>query len=361
MPSRVVFPKTKLYTFAASPSVARKQRRVVFIGGNQFPVRCFTPLFTHLNAAGFTVDALELLPLSIAAASHVEEAVGLGLKHPSSTKMKNTPEAFFGSKTHFHGFNGLGDDLLRYLTQERPEAQRSEPVAVVGWSMGATAAVMAAAQRPDLFAGGITLLDPANIPPSIRPLHRMSPVALRSRLEPVKSALRKRDRWPSRSAFEAEWVRKTKLLRRVTDEAQLRLLAEHMVVEEEEQEQKHADEEQQKGTGSGSGGGGSVTLAFPKQWEAHFFLLPDNLWPSLKTIVTKQHQQQQHQHQQKGSLHRGVPIQAICAKPSLFCSERDHRRMRQWLVDVHRFDDYSHLIPLEAPELCAKLIAPFVR
>lgn len=307
----------------------KRNRRVIFLGGNGFSVMCFTPLLNLLHKThGFDVTALELLPLA------------------NDTVRSTPPEVYFAEKAppssnaHYHGFDGLGDDLLRYLEQERePATERNTPIACIGWSMGATAAVFAAAKRPDLFAGGLVLLDPANLDPMLKPIHRLIPPLQRRHFEPVKSTLTRRTNWPSRDHFETQWLNKSRLVAKVADKSALK---QHMV--------RPVDPAKSDG---------EVTLNFPKEWETHFFIQPSNLYPSLKKL----RKQERDVDDATGMSHNvnKVPILAICAKPSLFCSKRDHTRMRQWNCQVEVFDKYTHLLPLEDPVLCANLAASFIR
>ncbi len=318
MPAAVRPPKTIVHKFLPTAG-ARKQRTITFVGGNGFSALCFEPLLKLLAKEGYAVEGLELLPLNA------------GTPIPA--------EHFGGDPHHYHGFDGLAADILRYLQHER--STPGEPTCMVGWSMGATAAAMAASKRPELFTGGLVLIDPANLSPALKPIHHMIPHRFRYPLlrhfEPVKSTTLKKDRWPSRDAFEQEWLSKTRLLRNVKSPEVRAALKQHMVVDEDE-------------SNAGGSSSSAVRLAFSREWENHFFLLPSNLWSSM--TVLRQHAVPEAKVQ--------VPMMAICAKPSLFCSEADHRRMEQNLCNVHRFD-YTHLLPLEAPELCAQLIAPFVR
>ena len=53
-----------------------------------------------------------------------------------------------------------------------------------------------------------------------------------------------------------------------------------------------------------------------------------------------------------------VPVQLIIGKPSMFISQQVRQLWDKFVPNeqITVLNDYGHLLPLEAPELCAKLI-----
>ena len=92
-------------------------------------------------------------------------------------------------------------DLLALAERLVPELGGGRPAYGIGHSFGGTVTLVAAAERPDLFAR-VGMLDPVLIPPDVE--------VLAERIERVKSmaevARGRRQLWPSREAVRSSWA-----------------------------------------------------------------------------------------------------------------------------------------------------------
>ena len=206
------------------------------------------------------------------------------------------------------------DDLIAYLDDQRARGATG-PVLGVGHSMGATSTLIAAVKRPDLFSA-LVLIEPAAVPRYLSIWDTILPYGPRRFfMQPGKRTLERRDRWESRAAFLAP-CRQWKSLSGLDDEA-FAAFGEHYV-------QDRPD--------------GGVELAFPKAWEAHNFFCPRSLWHDLARV--------------------GCPVTALRGEESVFFSAamwRKWKRMRPQDT-IHELPGYGHLLPMEAPEQCARII-----
>lgn len=206
-----------------------------------------------------------------------------------------------------------GDDVLQAL-----DGRGDEPVVGIGHSMGAVATVFAASRRPDLFRL-LVLIEPAMVPLRFAALGPLLPWAIKGRMEPMKGALQRRDRWPDRAAYLDE-MRRHPAFKRFDDDA-LRALADGAVRERE----------------------GGVELVFPKSWEARACGCPPWILPELRRLET--------------------PVLALRGKPSVFLAARNRRRWERAAPGT-RFVDFpelGHLLPLEAPDRAADAVVRGVR
>lgn len=204
----------------------------------------------------------------------------------------------------------FADDLIAFL-----EHRATGPIVGIGHSMGATATIFAAAKRPDLFSS-LILIEPAAIPRSWAIVSAAIPMTLRRRvLQPGRSTRRRTRSWPDRATFRAKtagWKTLAGL-----DPAALDAFAEHAVRE----------------TPNG------VELAYPREWEAHAYFCPPSVWPELRRVQ--------------------CPVTAIRGTASEFFSDAmwaKWARLRP-ADRIHQFDDCGHLLPLQAPDRCAALVA----
>lgn len=201
------------------------------------------------------------------------------------------------------------DDLIAFLEQ-----QYDEPIVGIGHSQGATATLIAASKRPDLFKS-LVVVEPASASPGLALLLRILPFFIKKTQAPANVATKKRSNWPSREEFIAHY-QKSRAYRRIGEEV-MQDLAEYGLTPQ-------AD--------------GSFRLTFSTKWEASNYALAPSIWKYLKKI--------------------DLPMTVIGGKPSLFFSQklRDNwvRDFPKSVVKVNA--DYGHLFPLEAPELCAELV-----
>jgi pimeloyl-ACP methyl ester carboxylesterase len=200
------------------------------------------------------------------------------------------------------------EDLINYL-----ETKAEGPVVGIGHSMGASATLMAAARRPDLFSR-LILIEPViqNLRNVI--LTRILPMFLKRHLEPAKSALLAPQHWPSETEA-INYYRSHSAYKRFNDDNLTRLV---MALTE-----------------SNPNG---IKLRYGRDWEIANYLGLNNVWPAINKLR--------------------VPTVVLRGKPSLFLSNRDWGRYislsKNTLFFSHK--DFGHLIPMEAPELCAELV-----
>ena len=205
------------------------------------------------------------------------------------------------------------DVLIEFLqkTQEKP-------IIGIGHSQGATATTMAAAKRPDLFSA-LYLLEPVTFTNQQGKLYSLVPRMVKMTREPFKSTQVKQADWDSVDAY-YQFLRRHKAYKRITDEHLLTYAKNSLEAGEQ----------------------GKLTLRFsPKQELANYFGTPLIMKPLQQLIADNK-----------------VPVQLIIGKPSMFISQQV-RQMWDKFVPKEQMtvlNDYGHLLPLEAPELCAKLI-----
>ena len=201
------------------------------------------------------------------------------------------------------------DILIEFL-----EKTQDAPIIGIGHSQGATATAIAAAKRPDLFSQ-LYLIEPVTFTKAQTRLYNLTPRALKLSREPFKSTLTKQATWSSITAF-YEYLRAQRAYRRISDE--------HLHVFAENSVEKRAD--------------GSYTLLFsPEQELANYFGTP-YIDDALKQL--------------------SCPYTLITGKPNLFISDKV-RKHWQTFIPAERIlslPDYGHLLPIEAPELCAQVI-----
>ncbi|OQX97246.1 MAG: hypothetical protein B6I20_13035 [Bacteroidetes bacterium 4572_117] len=201
------------------------------------------------------------------------------------------------------------DDLIVFLDQHY-----NEPIVAIGHSQGATATIIAASKRPDLFKS-LILIEPASVTQIISKILKFTPYFYKITQQPFKGALEKTNIWESREAF-FEHFRKNKAYKRINDKV-LEDFAEFGLNPTEN---------------------GKFTLTFSSEWELSNYLLAPSIWKYLQKIK--------------------IPIQVIAGKPSLFFSKKLREKWEQISPNssVEANEEYGHLFPLEAPEICAKMI-----
>ena len=205
------------------------------------------------------------------------------------------------------------DVLIEFL-----QKTQDKPIIGIGHSQGATATTIAAAKRPDLFSA-LYLLEPVTFTNQQGKLYSLVPRMVKMTREPFKSTQVKQADWHSVDAY-YQFLRRHKAYKRITDEHLLTYAKNSLEAGEQ----------------------GKLTLRFsPKQELANYFGTPLIMKPLQQLIADNK-----------------VPVQLIIGKPSMFISQQV-RQMWDKFVPKEQMtvlNDYGHLLPLEAPELCAKLI-----
>ena len=205
------------------------------------------------------------------------------------------------------------DVLIEFL-----QKTQDKPIIGIGHSQGATATTIAAAKRPDLFSA-LYLLEPVTFTNQQGKLYSLVPRMVKMTREPFKSTQVKQANWHSVDAY-YQFLRRHKAYKRITDE--------HLLT--------YAKNSLEAGQSA------EFTLRFsPKQELANYFGTPLIMNPLQQLIADNK-----------------VPVQLIIGKPSMFISQQV-RQIWDTFVPSEQMtvlNDYGHLLPLEAPELCAKLI-----
>ena len=205
------------------------------------------------------------------------------------------------------------DVLIEFL-----QKTQDKPVIGIGHSQGATATTIAAAKRPDLFSA-LYLLEPVTFTNQQGKLYSLVPRVVKMTREPFKSTQVKQADWHSVDAY-YQFLRRHKAYKRITDE--------HLLT--------YAKNSLEAGQSA------ELTLRFsPKQELANYFGTPLIMKPLQQLIADNK-----------------VPVQLIIGKPSMFISQQVRQMWDKFVPNEQMtvLNDYGHLLPLEAPELCAKLI-----
>ena len=280
-----------------------------------------------------------------------EQRINLNGKNAKYYNIKN-PTA--SQTAHFYGGNGFAlgvyepllSDLAQHLNitaltmrgewYDKPTADKmtreedadvliefvqktqDKPIIGIGHSQGATATTMAAAKRPDLFSA-LYLLEPVTFTNQQGKLYSLVPRMVKMTREPFKSTQVKQADWDSVDAY-YQFLRRHKAYKRITDEHLLTYATNSLEAGEQAE----------------------LTLRFsPKQELANYFGTPLIMKPLQQLIADNK-----------------VPVQLIIGKPSMFISQQVRQMWDKFVPSEQMtvLNDYGHLLPLEAPELCAKLI-----
>lgn len=207
------------------------------------------------------------------------------------------------------------DALIEFL-----EKTQSMPIIGIGHSQGATATAMAAAKRPDLFSA-LYFLDPVTFTKKQALLYSHVPKSILMTQEPFKSTQHKQADWSSIDAY-YQHLRQNRAFRRISD-AHLKIFAQNSLVPK---------------------ANGEYTLLFkPEQELASYFGTP-YITPALKQLNKL-----------------NVRYALILAKPSMFNSDKVRQSWKNIVPreQITLLKDYGHLVPMEAPEHCAKAIFTF--
>ena len=209
--------------------------------------------------------------------------------------------------------------LIQFLEQTQ-----DKPVIGIGHSQGATATTMAAAKRPELFSQ-LFLLEPVTFTKRQALLYNLTPKTLKLTQEPFKSTLKKPATWPSVEAY-YQHLREHKAYKRISDD-HLQTYATNSLAPLEQGSSAH---------------GHDWVLKFPPAQElANYFGMPF-IMDALEQVIRADK----------------APVTLIIGKPSMFISD-EVRQTWEKFVPAERIitlSKYGHLLPMEAPELCAELI-----
>lgn len=201
------------------------------------------------------------------------------------------------------------DMLIEFL-----EKTQDTPIVGIGHSQGATATAMAAAKRPDLFSQ-LYLIEPVTFTKKQATLYNLLPRQLLLSREPFKSTLAKQTIWESVEDY-YESLRAKRAYKRIIHE-HLKIFAEQSLI---------ADDD------------GSYRLMFtPEQELANYFCAP-HIDSALKKLR--------------------CPYTLITGKPTLFINDKVRKQWQKFVPDSSMISlpDYGHLLPIEAPILCAQII-----
>jgi pimeloyl-ACP methyl ester carboxylesterase len=252
-------------------------RDLLFAHANGYPPAAYRQLFSGL-ARDFRVRALEQRPL-------------WGERQPP----RNLDWSLFA------------DDLLKAL-----DATWDRPVWVMGHSMGATAAVLAASRRPERFAG-LILLDPVFLPERFVLATRLLPRRRRERMPMIRRALQRPEYFESREAAFA-FYREKRAFRGFSDAA----LRDYIDASKAEED-------------------GRLRLRYSGAWEAAVYGSPPLVRRCLKRLR--------------------VPTIGLRGRDSDTLMPEVFARWRRWQPGAQLAQvPGGHLFPLEHPQACAGAI-----
>jgi len=254
--------------------------------------------FYHANAYPFGSYQSFIEPLS-------EVASVFGLAH-RATWLDNAEPDYNLAWGHY------ADDLIALL-----EAQNRGPVIAVGHSMGAVSTLFAAAKRPDLFKA-LVLIDPVFVPTKLWLLARTLWSLSKSKNIMATVAERRPNCWPSREQA-VSFHQQKRAFAGFSDSAMVDF-------------GNHAIEQK----------GDDFVLAFPREWEAHIYRTVPYVWRALKSL--------------------SMPVLGVRGATSNVLNSAVMEKWQQLqpghkLVEV---EDVGHLVPHEAPQICANLVAQFI-
>lgn len=201
------------------------------------------------------------------------------------------------------------DMLIEFL-----EKTQDAPIIGIGHSQGATATAIAAAKRPDLFSQ-LYLIEPVTFTKVQSRLYNLTPRKLKLTREPFKSTLHKQSIWHSIDDY-YQHLRVQRAYRRISD-VHLQVFAKQSLLVRQD---------------------GSYQLIFdPEQELANYFGTPyvDDALKQLR-----------------------CPYTLITGKPTLFISDKVWKNWAKFIPSdqIISLPKYGHLLPMEAPELCAQIL-----
>jgi pimeloyl-ACP methyl ester carboxylesterase len=228
----------------------------------------------------------------------------IGLKHRALRSKPHPP-----AKIRWDSYAQDMIDSIRHYSDE--------PAWVMGHSLGATTAILAALQQPELFKG-LILLDPVLLPTRIILGLKLLPDKARKRLRIVRKTLGRPDRWPT-PADAFSFHRNKPAFKGLQDDA----LWDYI-------------------NGATRRMDDSTQLAFSKYWEAHIYSTPPWMW---------------------GSLHKlKLPVLCIRGQYSDVFTQRYWQRWQRAQTKAENIEiaNCGHLFPLEKPQETAHIILRFL-
>ena len=227
----------------------------------------------------------------------------------------NRPKWSTDDPSDLASWHPLAADLERAV-EERADA----PVVAVGHSLGGMLCALAAARNPELFSA-LALFDPV----VFSGVHAfvwgwMKRLGLGRVFPLVKGAEHRRDSWPDRAAVRSSWSGK-----RVFEGWDPRAFEDYLTA------------------GVMDGPDGSVTLRYPKAWEARIFeVCPSNEWSKLRRVSR--------------------PVLVIRGETSDTLLPGAAGRMAREMPDatVVELRGTSHFLPMEKPDEVARMVIDFV-
>lgn len=290
-------------SYAQSIILNHKKARFYHITAPHLPTihSHHSPLSAHFYGGnGFTTGVYAPLLLALTDIFDISSLAMQGYWYDKPTARKTTREQD-------------ADLLIEFLqkTQDRP-------VIGIAHSQGATATTIACAKCPELFSE-LFLLEPVSFTKSQYLLYRNVPRSIKLTREPFKSTLTKPTVWESIDTY-YQHLREHRAFKRISDE-HLKLYAQNSL-------QRNSE--------------GKFELIFsPEQELANYFDTP-----FINDALAKIQKDDK------------VPYTIIMGKPSMFISEKVRASWRNLVPDTRLIEltEYGHLLPIEAPNLCATLI-----
>lgn len=257
-------------------------------------------LFSHAN--GYPPDSYRALLISLS------ENLGVPVgEHAHRPLISDEPAPTFLT------WQTYASDLIA-----RIEADQQGPVWLIGHSMGAASAVLAAARRPDLFAG-IVALDPVLVPTRIWFWARVLSFFKPDAVPIVKRALARPHVFESSDkAF--DFYRGKRVFSGVSDTVLMDYVAAGHIAQPD----------------------GSVALRYSGAWEACIYRSVPRMTGSLKALA--------------------CPALIVAGESSdvLNAERLSWAKAINPAVEIHLLAG-GHLLPLEAPKACASAAADFIR
>lgn len=249
---------------------------------------------------GFTVGAYEPLLTNLANSFTISSLAmrGYWYDKPTANKLTREQDAQL---------------LIEFLqkTQDRP-------VVGIGHSQGATATAIACAKCPELFSQ-LFLLEPVTFTKTQYFLYSAAPRSLKLTREPFKSTLAKQYHWESVEHYYRH-LREHRAFKRICDE--------HLLI--------YATNSLEPTDN------GKFSLMFsPEQELANYFGTP-----FINGALEKIEREQK------------VPYTIMMGKPTMFISQEVRASWAKFIPPSRliTLPEYGHLLPMEAPELCADVI-----
>ncbi len=215
----------------------------------------------------------------------------------------------------FNDWWQISADFITYI-----QTHHQHPIIGIGHSIGAVVTMHAAIQRPDLFKK-IVLLDPVFLPPTFSFMWTFARWFNQGHRHPLHgSAMRRRTEFESRTALFQKF-KKARNFRNFTDES-LRNYIEAITIENPD---------------------GTAVLSFKKEWEAQIYkTMPARIWRYVRKLT--------------------VPASVIYADKSDVMLAGSVSAMKKYAPQtvLHQIENASHLLPMEHPDLVAKVTLDFL-